>query len=648
MTVCLIHIRLSVAPRDTIPDLFFKSDLGKEEDSLLKVNFSSLADFYTSSTCISPMKPSKTKAEQPEDIDLTTMSDNQKKEIGEKLKGCRKYREVHVETFNRIQIQNESENQIVHETTKVADNKTSHDNAKQDSDFGSNIQDVISKTTRELLKRSSNAVSSSKDDLEPNEVMQMGATVASKTVSRPSSSSTGEKNTRIEHDTRQSSSSVSTTSMSYFSGNPAVQITHGIIHLYKTNFMVSTEDDLRPPPTNMLCMLAVPASVDAHCILEFTSGFCDTIKRLQIIRDRTPNQYMVLMLFSSKKAAVNFYQTYNDTQYNSLQPDVCHLAFVASVEALPSMQDSSRSPTEAKGLMPIIDSTELPDCVLCLEKMDESVRGVLTILCTHSFHGSCLQKWEDLCCPVCRYLQTPEPETDNRCLVCGSREDLWICLICGHVGCGRYTQEHAKQHYMDTHHNYAMALKDNRVWDYAGDYFVHRLFQNKEDGKLVEQKGSNDGLEEREAKIEAVQLECMYLLTNQLDSQRKHWEERLAKVEAMACTDRDAADQQLADIQQKLEYLKKEKSVLEKKNQTLSSKYQSSLHELSTEKELNNSLRKNQKDWKEKVKSLEELTNSQKSEITELKDQVRDLMFYLEAQKTVDGADQATKEDIKV
>lgn len=31
-----------------------------------------------------------------------------------------------------------------------------------------------------------------------------------------------------------------------------------------------------------------------------------------------------------------------------------------------------------------------------------------------------------------------------------------------------------------------MLLGSNRVWDYAGDNFVHRLLQNKGDGKLVE------------------------------------------------------------------------------------------------------------------------------------------------------------------
>lgn len=40
--------------------------------------------------------------------------------------------------------------------------------------------------------------------------------------------------------------------------------------------------------------------------------------------------------------------------------------------------------------------TELPLCPVCLERMDESVDGILTILCNHSFHGSCLAKWADI------------------------------------------------------------------------------------------------------------------------------------------------------------------------------------------------------------------------------------------------------------
>ena len=30
-----------------------------------------------------------------------------------------------------------------------------------------------------------------------------------------------------------------------------------------------------------------------------------------------------------------------------------------------------------------------------------------------------------------------------------------------------------------------MALNDNRVWDYHGDYFVHRLIQNESSRKII-------------------------------------------------------------------------------------------------------------------------------------------------------------------
>lgn len=47
-------------------------------------------------------------------------------------------------------------------------------------------------------------------------------------------------------------------------------------------------------------------------------------------------------------------------------------------------------------------------------------------------------------------------------------QNLWICLICGHIGCGRYVSRHAYKHFEETQHTYAMQLTNHRVWDYAG------------------------------------------------------------------------------------------------------------------------------------------------------------------------------------
>lgn len=197
--------------------------------------------------------------------------------------------------------------------------------------------------------------------------------------------------------------------------------------------------------------------------------------------------------------------------------------------------------------------------------MDESVDGVLTILCNHAFHANCLVKWGDSTCPVCRHVQTPELIENSVCMECEGTDSLWICLICGHVGCGRYQGGHAAAHYRATNHIFAMQLGTSSVWDYAGDNFVHRLFQNKTDGKLVSTQAPND---EGKEKIDSMQLEFTYLLTSQLDTQRKYYEERLEHMEKEWHEWRlttDEIGEKVNILEQRIQILTKEKQNLERK-----------------------------------------------------------------------------------
>ena len=61
---------------------------------------------------------------------------------------------------------------------------------------------------------------------------------------------------------------------------------------------------------------------------------------------------------------------------------------------------------------------------------------MITILCNHEFHLRCLSKWGDSTCPVCRYIM--QPASESECYECGASSHVWICLVCGHVGCGRF------------------------------------------------------------------------------------------------------------------------------------------------------------------------------------------------------------------
>ncbi|XP_015603552.1 BRCA1-associated protein isoform X2 [Cephus cinctus] len=427
--------------------------------------------------------------------------------------------------------------------------------------------------------------------------------------------------------------------INFFSGSPFVEITKGILHLFKEDEL--TEMHCAATRSHTICILSVPATMTCHDLLTFTAACHQDIQHFRILRDGSPNQYMALITFRSAVAASEFYESFNGVPYNSLEPDiVCHMVFVSKVE----VGDNGLS---------LAGHTELPSCPVCLERMDESVDGILTILCNHTFHSSCLVKWGDTSCPVCRYAQTPEPLADSHCMECvagASNDALWICLICGHIGCSRYHKGHAFDHYQDTHHCYAMQLGNNRVWDYVGDNFVHRLLQDK-DGKMVEggREASKSEGATMDEKVDSVQLEFTYLLTSQLETQRQYFEERLGRLEQRTISEttelRDKLSQMLdenAEFKKQFSILTREKQSLEKRLQNANSKLAQAQAELSEEKELRQALQLNQTSWQTKHKQLQdELCNykdAKEVELTDLREQIRDLMFFLEAQRLIENS----------
>ncbi|CAG8742072.1 14875_t:CDS:2, partial [Acaulospora morrowiae] len=288
----------------------------------------------------------------------------------------------------------------------------------------------------------------------------------------------------------------------------------------------------------ILAVLAVPSYLSASDFLGFVAPVQRFVSHFRFIRDSAPNKFIVLMKFRHSRAAKDFYKQYNGRPFSSMEPEICHLVYIKSIEFKstsippyifpflhdpfsPSAQEVSKLPAGNDQIQKSPILYELPTCPVCLERMDASVTGLLTILCQHTFHCNCLSKWGD----ICRYSQKHydyDPSMEqNECGVCGATENLWICLVCGNIGCGRYQEAHAYCHYKETSHLYALELETQRVWDYAGDGYVHRLIQNKSDGKLVElpspdahpqmQQSNTDQVVQQE-KLDAIGLEYSYLL----------------------------------------------------------------------------------------------------------------------------------------
>lgn len=340
-----------------------------------------------------------------------------------------------------------------------------------------------------------------------------------------------------------------------------------------------------------------------------------------------------------------------------MDSDTSHTQQVAPQRVASQSGPLSSATLSSKPLAPPTPAlVELPTCPVCLERMDETT-GLLTIICQHVFHCTCLQKWKGSGCPVCRYTQDefrrssqgqPLGEEPAECSVCHSEMNLWVCLICGSVGCGRYDGAHAFAHYKETSHSFAMDLVTQRVWDYVGDAYVHRIIQSKTDGKLVELPAAdNSALDPPDwtdavprEKLENMSVEYTHLLTSQLESQRAYFEEiveraadKASRASAAASSAQDAAERATSALQS----LQIQHDKLT--NETLPALERDKARAEKRAEKFESMARRMEKDWREEKTMNESLMNriqfiSSESEAlkasnADLADQNRDLTFFI-------------------
>ncbi|KAL4292188.1 BRAP2 RING ZnF UBP domain-containing protein 2 [Arachis hypogaea] len=419
-------------------------------------------------------------------------------------------------------------------------------------------------------------------------------------------------------------SSFSTSVFNFSSGNPRIEETRGLMHLFPDQDSPSTLPFGRKP---LVCVVGVPNHMTYADFCQFCGSFLHHILEMRIVRmDGTEDQYSVLIRFDDQDSTDSFFKHYNGRRFSSLEVEICRVLFTLDVQYTGSIEHAQ--PSNAT-------STEQPTCPVCLERLDQDTSGILTTICNHSFHCSCISKWADSSCPVCRYCQ--QQAEKSICSVCRTTENLWICVICGFVGCGRYKAGHAIMHWKETQHCYALDVETKRVWDFAGDNYVHRLIQSKTDGKLVELNthcvhaengcGScsceDNSMSEAllNSKVEAIVNEYNELLATQLENQKSYFESLLQEVKEETETKISKAVQKAVSLKQqkiqaKIDRCNKEKKFLE---------------------ELNENLVKNEDAWKAKLLEIEERERKflklSEERVTSLEEQLRYLMTCLDDAK---------------
>jgi BRCA1-associated protein len=191
---------------------------------------------------------------------------------------------------------------------------------------------------------------------------------------------------------------------------------------------------------------------------------------------------------------------------------------------------------------PAFSFDEASKCPICQDSLRNTVpppgeerKAVVTTLCNHDFHSKCLLESPDSVCAVCRF--NYEPCIRTKCCVCASDDDLWMCTVCCHTGCGRTVSSHAEMHFRENpDHNIARNIGTQKVWDYKADNWVFdpQCFppasegfngfasQEEADEALARQVGGKS-LEQMSlnSKLEAIGTEYNYVLVSLLDSQKQ-------------------------------------------------------------------------------------------------------------------------------
>ena len=454
---------------------------------------------------------------------------------------------------------------------------------------------------------------------------------------------------------------------------------HGIIRLFKLSDNESTlnkNEIIVPGDDTMVSILFIPTYFTVHDLLHFYIG--DDIINNQITNFRILKNvdgtiglnFMVLMKFKDNVNAKQFKDNFNGKRFSQMDPEKCHVVSIKEIVFRQNLFQNGKNSNIQSNIPYLMrdpftmngyndtertkPDIELPTCPVCLERMDSQTTGLITIPCQHTFHCQCLDKWKNSRCPVCRFSSfrlsrdslLKQMGDSPKCNTCDSHDNLWVCLVCGNIGCGRYNSKHAIQHFENTSHCFAMDIKTQRVWDYAGDNYVHRLVQNEIDGKLVEvglnmdhhslqegtsqENGNNSSADDNKKDTDVLtefmrqkeyHLEYVQVLVSQLESQREYYESKLAEKES------DASKEMLENkVSILTEELKRQAQCSSDREKEISDRLEALTLML---KGLQENLNEQEKKKIQLIKNYDKVTKEKQ----DLEEQVKDLMFYLETQE---------------
>jgi BRCA1-associated protein len=214
-----------------------------------------------------------------------------------------------------------------------------------------------------------------------------------------------------------------------------------------------------------LCIVNVPAYLIPTDLLRFLAGSLRLMSTVRVVFNKETSQYLALIALFDETDAQSVLSAYDGIRFTSLDDCVCE---VRPVQFPAAAHESEEATTQGHGAT---DS-----CAVCLEAVDGPLRrSIFVPCCGHRLHADCASRLESSVCPVCRFQHDGDDSVYSSCASCGwtgvggDDDDLWVCLVCGSVGCGALRGDCIRSHYRDTLHTYAVNTSTNAVYDFAGE-----------------------------------------------------------------------------------------------------------------------------------------------------------------------------------
>jgi hypothetical protein len=260
------------------------------------------------------------------------------------------------------------------------------------------------------------------------------------------------------------------------------------------------------------------------------------------------------------------------------------------------------------------------------------VTGSVIVLCGHTFHIECCLKLDDDKCPLCRY--SISPMAVSTCSLCSCENDLWMCLICGTIGCGELggSSNHRREHFLNTGHIYAKGLGDthNVTFDFTRNCSLNNVIQFLLTRDFTNSNADfSEVVKDPKEKVESIMSEYNSIISSQLENQRRYYLDLLKRTEESFLVENTKLDREI-------EMITKDIKRCDEDMIKMNADKTRAFEELKQKDQELKKVEQNYKDSEEEYKNLakeknkflnmrEQLIFEEKNKIAEVDDEIHDL-----------------------